>query len=80
MKNPRTLAQLKSDPRVREVYSEGDSSEIDGKTWWVELNSGWINSEGGTHGIHERTIKVACEYMDFVKICDCSDCQKMAKL
>ena len=73
MKNPRTLEQLKSDPRVREVYSEG-------RSWWIELNHGWINDEGGIHQIHETTVKAACEYMNFVKICDCSDCQKMAKL
>jgi hypothetical protein len=71
MKKPKTFAQVKADPRVRDAYRDSDG-------WWIELRSGWRNAYdepiGALHGIHEDTLRAALDRMPYVAPCDCADC------
>ena len=71
MRQPRTLAQLKADPRVESVYRDSDGL-------WVELHPGWKNTydepRGCLHGIHEDTVRDAALRMPGVVPCACADC------
>jgi len=50
MKNPRTHAELKNDPRVYSIHSEDGS-------WWCYLVSGLITDHMECGTIHEYTIR-----------------------
>lgn len=55
-KRPRTLAELKADPRVKEVWQEHDGCfSMTRPSYWVELMPGY-NFEG-CMCIHEATVK-----------------------
>ena len=62
MRHPRTLAQLRADPRIREVWQEDDGCfEADGYplSWWASLNPGWV-TDNMESALHEPTIKDLC--------------------
>ncbi len=52
MGNPRTLKQIKRDPRVLSVWQEDDCGELE---YWAELAPGY--SWEGVHTLHEATVK-----------------------
>ena len=61
MKKPRTLEDLKNDPRVDEIHSELENGFSGRKTWWCYLKAGWQDQDNPTcHTIHEDTIKEVC--------------------
>jgi hypothetical protein len=67
-RKPRTLAQLKADPRVADVWTEFDGygdtlEEADAPSYWVGLHEGWLTYPHGTNSIHTKTVKAACEQM-----------------
>lgn len=70
-RKPKTLAQLRADPRISSVYRDSDGL-------WIELRYGWANTYdepwGGLHGIHENTLKDALLRWDGIKPCACADC------
>jgi len=71
-KNPRTLAELRADPRVLSVHQEidgyGDTEqEQEAPSWWVGLREGLITSRG-TNSIHTKTIAEACAEMRDVEV------------
>jgi hypothetical protein len=74
-RRPRTIADLRADPRVLRVYRDSDGL-------WVDLRDGWKNSydepKGALHGIHEDTLKEALVRMPHVVPCDCEWCAKAA--
>ena len=61
MKQPRTLAQLKADPRVSNVCQDDDG-------WWVDLKSQFISDDTETGTIHEDTIKECCSGLLYVRL------------
>lgn len=71
MKHPKTLGALMADPRVKRVYRDSDGL-------WVDLANGWKNTYdeplGALHGIHENTVRDACNRMPSVLPCDCEFC------
>ena len=61
------LQNLANDPRVNEIYRDGDGI-------WVQLNPRWCCAPE-THVVHTKTIaelKLAMRHE--VKICDCKFC------
>lgn len=71
----RTKADIEVDPRVEELWNEGDSSP----DWWCALKSGWSWCPE-THCIHENTIRDVCDVLNReVAPCDAGcPCQKEA--
>jgi hypothetical protein len=64
MKRPRTLTDLKNDPRVDSVHQE--DCHYEGKSWWCYLKAGWQDSSNPTcHTIHEKTLKEVCDSVHF---------------
>jgi len=55
-KTPRTLADLKADPRVDWISDE----RRDGNGWWVYLKGEWFSTHVDCGTIHEDTIKECC--------------------
>jgi hypothetical protein len=70
-RQPRTLAALKTDPRISEVYRDSDGI-------WVYFVYGWRNTYdepmGCLHGIHEDTVKAVLARVPSIAACDCPDC------
>jgi hypothetical protein len=65
VKQPRTLADLRADPRVEAVWQEDDGCFVaDGYplSWWVALRPGWLSADG-ENGLHEPTIAAICTKM-----------------
>lgn len=54
MKNPRTLADLKADPRVADVYPEP------GNGWWVYLSMDWYSPYMECRTIREDSLREVC--------------------
>ena len=73
MRNPRTLKELLTDPRVVDGWWEDDGygdtdRECDKPSLWVSMKAGWYDHRE-RNSIHTKTVKKACERMkDF--ICD----------
>lgn len=64
MKNPRTLQELKNDPRVHDVWWEVDGygnthEEMERPSIWVGMKGGWYNYRD-LNSIHAKTVKEAC--------------------
>lgn len=59
MKKPRTLAQLKTDPRVKDWSDERTGWCNDGI--WLYLQEGWIAPSTGLGTVHEMTVADCCE-------------------
>ena len=59
-KNPRTKAEILADPRVEEMWYEGEDG------WWIALKRPWETSLETTC-IHEYTIKECCEQMKCIR-------------
>ena len=61
MKTPRTLAQLKADPRVAEVWQEhdgyGEEHNAHLPSWWVSLADGWADTEGRCLGMTSEQLR-----------------------
>lgn len=66
MSNPRTLAQLRKDPRVKEVSDERGTFD---QGIWVYLKAGWFNDEFDFNCtfIHEQTVAEVCNAMRHLK-------------
>jgi len=67
MGNPRTLQQLKDDPRVATVHWEYDGygdtdAESDRPSLWVGMEEHWYNY-ADVNSIHTKTVKEACEQL-----------------
>jgi len=68
MRNPRTLAELRKDPRVEYISDERrDNGGI-----WVYLKEGWYNAEQSgpadrLHQIHEDTVRECCDILKYVE-------------
>jgi hypothetical protein len=74
LKKPKTLAEIKEDPRVTDLSDErGNNDGV-----WAYLVAGWQSSMG-THQVAEDTVKEACEQLAYVKPCACADCVNEAK-
>lgn len=59
MRHPRTLAELKADPRIVEVWRERDGCfSSDGLSYWVELAPGFLWEECSC--LHEATVADLC--------------------
>jgi len=59
-RHPRTIAQVKADPRVQSIHQEWNGPS---PSWWVYLKPGLVcpHMECGT--IHEETIKDVCDLL-----------------
>lgn len=68
-KTPRTIAQLKADPRVADCYHETDNG------FWIELKPGWTADPRDAHDIHEDTVADALSEFRDVVPCDCESCK-----
>jgi len=55
MAQPRTLAEIKADPRIAEVWREDDGCFGDRPSYWATLADGWRWEE--TSSLHEPTVK-----------------------
>jgi len=65
-KKARTRAQIEADPRVEEIWNEGEDG------WWAMLRPGWVVATYEVHCIHEYTIEGVCDKLnDYVTPCDC---------
>lgn len=67
-KRPRTLADVKVDPRITEVWTEKDGCWPDinkGVAYWASLAKGY--NWDGCSTIHEPTVKRLCEALEDVK-------------
>jgi len=53
----RTLSDVRRDPRVESVWSEGDDG------WWASLKEGWVRYDG-VISLHEYTIKELCRSLN----------------
>jgi len=60
LKKVRTLADLKNDSRIDNVWSEGDDG------WWAELAHGW--KWDGCSCIHEPTVAKLCIALDEARV------------
>lgn len=57
IKRPRTLADIKADPRVDSVHQEEADGHLEPPTWWCYLKAGWQDSNNPEcHTLHEDTI------------------------
>ena len=66
MRRPRTLADVKRDPRVVEVWQEDDGARFDGRpSWWAALAPGY--NFDGVSTLHEPTIKDLCAALERVE-------------
>lgn len=77
-KKARTLADLRADPRVQEVWKEHDGFNVDDRgidrgAWWIALKPGWCWC-AETHVIHEATLAQACDVFNSIQPCDCKNC------
>lgn len=57
MKKVRTYADIKKDPRVSDIYRDGDG-------YWIHLKRGWICEGMDCGTIHEDTIALCAERMN----------------
>lgn len=73
MKTPRTLKQLKNDPRVQQVDYETEGQDNGCPAYWVYLKMGFC-CEPATHVIHEDSIKEVLDVMSAVTPCGCAEC------
>ncbi len=72
-REPRTLAELKADPRVTEVWREEDGAWDDyPMSYWVALAEGWRWEECIT--LHEPTVKRLLEALSMTYP-DCPACR-----
>ena len=72
-RNPRTLAEIKADPRVVELWTEDDGWNDNGRpAYWVTLAPGleWDDC----HGLHEGTVRELAEALGTVSHGYCADC------
>jgi hypothetical protein len=60
-KTPRTLTELRADPRVREVWNEGEDG------WWASLAPGYCFEN--CSGLHENTVRELCSALRRVEVC-----------
>ncbi len=68
MNHPKTLDQLRKDPRIEEVWKEDDGSAFGtAYAYWATLTDGWINSLDECHSLHEPTVKQLISELRFVK-------------
>lgn len=68
----KTLERLKKDPRVSDVWSEGDEG------YWILLSRGWMCKDTDCHAVHEHTIKSLLRSFKSVQKCECKDCKPYA--
>lgn len=64
----KTLQLINQDKRIEQAYKDSDG-------YWFVLNSGYINSENGTHGAREDTVKALKNQIKYIKPCNCRDCK-----
>lgn len=77
MRGEKTLAKIKNDKRVVDVYSEDGNLDEDKIDWWVHLAAGYCNGEDpGRHSIHEQTLTECLRVLRLTKVCDCDDCKQ----
>lgn len=74
LKKPRTIADLRNDPRVTDISDERGS----GDGVWVYLIAGW-QSSCDTHQVAQDTLKEACAEMALIRPCACDDCAREKK-
>ena len=70
MKNRRTLAALKADPRITEVWEEKDDCWADirgGRAYWATLAEGYC-TDADTSTLHEPTVKRLWKALDAVQV------------
>jgi len=67
-KFPRSVADLRRDPRVANAYHEPDNG------FWIELKPGWTADPRDAHDIHEDTVADALADFRNIVPCDCADC------
>jgi len=72
MRKPRTLADIKRDPRVESVHQEDDGCYQDSRgryvlAYWVHLKPGYICDAMECGTIHEPTIKRVLEMMKEIR-------------
>lgn len=63
-RKPRTLAELRRDPRVAEIWREDDGCFGDRPSYWLALASGF-NWEGCST-LHEATVADLCAQIEHV--------------
>ena len=68
---PKGLTKLAADPRVDEIWDEGDNG------YWVYLVPGWINPLHETHSIHEDTQAECLEVFKSIERCTCDGCRAL---
>lgn len=64
MKNRRTLAALKADPRIIEVWEEKDNGV---RSYWATLAEGYC-TRADTSTLHEPTVAGMWEALDAVEV------------
>lgn len=69
LKTPRSIADLKADPRVSAAYHEADNG------FWIELNPGWTADPRDAHDIHEDTVADALSEFRGIVPCACHSCK-----
>jgi len=63
MKTVKTLKEIKSDPRIDEIYHSDEGFEKN-SSWWCYLKPGFQVYNNRQHSIHEATIKEICNVIN----------------
>jgi len=74
VKGAKTIAKLKTHPRVAAAWSEHGTDD----GYWIALKSGWRAGDCVVHGIHEYTIKALLASFADVTKCTCQNCKNDA--
>lgn len=61
------LNRLGADPRVSEIYQDSDGI-------WLYTMDGWKAEPGGSHTIHENTVREVIRAAGLICKCDCEEC------
>lgn len=69
---PRSMAEVKRDPRVRDVSDERGM----GDGVWIYLVAGYDNGSPETHAVSEDTVGEALAAFRGIRKCSCEDCAR----
>jgi hypothetical protein len=65
------LKVTKSDPRVKDAWSEARS----GDGYWIDLNRGWCSSTTQCHSLHEDSVRGVLKELSTIVPCTCNECR-----
>lgn len=64
------IERIKSDPRVSEIWNEGEDG------WWVMLKAGFMCRNSECHAVHEWSLRDLWSSFKSVQPCVCRDCRE----